>query len=55
MLIERPQKPQIKFYAKDEATRRAFKVYCAKRGQSIQEVLEAYMLKLLENDKSNHD
>ncbi|WP_179089832.1 hypothetical protein [Paenibacillus sp. FSL A5-0031] len=48
MLLKRNQQPQIKFYARDEEMRRAFKVYCAERGLTIQEVLEAYVMQLLE-------
>lgn len=48
MQLNRNQQPQIKFYAKDEEMRRAFKVYCAARGLTIQEVLETYVLQLLE-------
>lgn len=51
MHLQRKEQPQIKFYAKDPETKKAFKVYCAKRGLTIQEVLEAYMIALLREDR----
>ncbi|QHT59346.1 hypothetical protein GXP70_04755 [Paenibacillus lycopersici] len=50
MSVKRQQQPQIKFYANNEETRKAFKVYCARKGLSIQQVLEAYMMQLLDKE-----
>ncbi|NQX62164.1 hypothetical protein [Paenibacillus qinlingensis] len=48
MSKQRQQQPQIKFYASSDETKKAFKVFCARKGLSIQQVLEAYMMQLLD-------